>query len=183
MFALLSRYRRYTVESFLRRRGVAFSSTPLFEGPWPHFDVRGGIILGADCSFRSYRIKTVLTALDGGVLEIGDSCFINDGVNICAAKRVVIGAFTKIADLASIADTPFHDVSPLNPCTREMVTIGRNVWLGAACMVLPGVTIGDHAVVAAGAIVTKPVPARSVVAGVPAKVISTFDCPDYWIRP
>jgi acetyltransferase-like isoleucine patch superfamily enzyme len=151
MFGLLSRYRRYTVESFLRRRGVAFSSTPLFEGPWPHFDVRGGIILGADCSFRSYRIKTVLTALDGGVLEIGDSCFINDGVNICAAKRVVIGAFTKIADLASIADTPFHDVSPLNPCTREMVTIGRNVWLGAACMVLPGVTIGDHAVVAAGA--------------------------------
>jgi hypothetical protein len=49
MFGLLSRYRRYTVESFLRRRGVAFSSTPLFEGPWPHFDVRGGIILGADC--------------------------------------------------------------------------------------------------------------------------------------
>jgi acetyltransferase-like isoleucine patch superfamily enzyme len=124
----------------------------------------------------------VLTVLEGGVLEIGNGCFINDGVNICAIKHVVIGAFTKIADLAIIHDTTFHDVGPINPRKDEVITIGRNVWLGTACMVLPGVTIGDHAVVAAGAIVTKPVPARSVVAGVPAKVVATFDCPDNWVR-
>jgi acetyltransferase-like isoleucine patch superfamily enzyme len=183
MFGLLTRYRRYNVENFLRHRGVTFSSTPYFEGPWPQFDVRGRIILGKDCSFRSYRIKTVLTALQGGVLEIGNGVFINDGVAICATKRVVIGDFTKIADSASIADSPFHPVSPTIPVKSEAVIIGRNVWLDGSCVVLPGVTIGDHAVVAHGAIVTKPVPPRSVVAGVPAKVLSTFECADDWIRP
>jgi len=51
------------------------------------------------------------------------------------------------------------------------VTIGRNVWIGRGAVLLPGVTIGDHAVVAAGAIVTKDVPAAAVVAGNPARVV------------
>ena len=51
------------------------------------------------------------------------------------------------------------------------VTIGNDIWIGANAVILPGVTIGDHSVVAAGAVVTKDVPAHSLVAGVPAKVI------------
>ena len=51
------------------------------------------------------------------------------------------------------------------------VTIGNDIWIGANAVVLPGVTIGDHSVVAAGAVVTKDVPPHSLVAGVPAKVI------------
>lgn len=51
------------------------------------------------------------------------------------------------------------------------VVIGRKVWLGAAVTVLPGVTIGDDAVVGAGAVVTKDVPANAIVAGVPARLI------------
>lgn len=53
------------------------------------------------------------------------------------------------------------------------VTIGDDVWIGAQCTILPGVSIGDRAVIAAGAVVTKDVPADGVVAGVPAKVIRT----------
>ena len=49
--------------------------------------------------------------------------------------------------------------------------IGRNVWIGADATILPGVTVGDNAVVAAGALVSKDVPANTLVAGLPAKVI------------
>ena len=51
------------------------------------------------------------------------------------------------------------------------IHIGKRVWIGSNATVLPGVTIGDGAVVAAGAVVTRDVPANTVVGGVPAKVI------------
>ena len=51
------------------------------------------------------------------------------------------------------------------------VTIGDDIWIGANAVILPGVTIGNHSVVAAGAVVTKDVPPHSLVAGVPAKII------------
>ena len=55
--------------------------------------------------------------------------------------------------------------------TTAQVTIGDDIWIGANAVVLPGVTIGAHSVVAAGAVVTKDVPPHSLVAGVPAKII------------
>jgi acetyltransferase-like isoleucine patch superfamily enzyme len=51
------------------------------------------------------------------------------------------------------------------------VVIKRNAWIGAGATILPGVTVGENAIVAAGAVVSKDVPANTVVAGVPAKVI------------
>jgi acetyltransferase-like isoleucine patch superfamily enzyme len=55
--------------------------------------------------------------------------------------------------------------------STKPVVIGDDVWIGANAVVLPGVTIGQHSVVAAGAVVTQDVPAYTVVAGVPAKVV------------
>ena len=54
---------------------------------------------------------------------------------------------------------------------RIGITIWKNVWIGAHATVVPGVTVGDNAIIAAGAVVTKDVPANAIVAGVPAKVI------------
>ena len=54
------------------------------------------------------------------------------------------------------------------------VTIGDDIWIGTNAVILPGVTIGDHSVVAAGAVVTKDVPSHTLVAGVPAKIIKTL---------
>lgn len=55
--------------------------------------------------------------------------------------------------------------------TTADVTIGNDCWIGANAVILPGVTIGEHSVVAAGAVVTKDVPSHSLVAGVPARII------------
>ena len=71
---------------------------------------------------------------------------------------------------------------PLSPRKRRQhigqakpVTIGRDVWIGGNCTILPGVTIGNNVVVAAGAVVTKDVPDNCVAAGVPAKVIRKLE--------
>ncbi len=108
------------------------------------------------------------------------------GKNITLGKNVFINAGCKFQDQGgiSIGDGALigHNVvlatvnHGLNPAQRHWnfvspITIGKNVWIGANATVLQGVTIGDDAVVAAGAVVTKDVPARTVVGGVPAKVI------------
>jgi acetyltransferase-like isoleucine patch superfamily enzyme len=59
--------------------------------------------------------------------------------------------------------------------STNTVTIADDCWIGANAVVLPGVTIGHHAVVAAGAVVTRDVPPYSVVAGVPARIVKTLD--------
>jgi len=109
------------------------------------------------------------------------------GLNITVGRAVFIGyecAFTghgaiNIADQVMIAHkvnlvTAGHPVEPDKRrayITAEPITIDTNVWIGAAATILPGVTIGADAVVAAGAVVTHDVPRATLVAGVPATVI------------
>jgi len=109
------------------------------------------------------------------------------GLNITVGRAVFIGyecAFTghaaiEIADQVMIAHkvnliTAGHPVEPdkrRDFITAAPITIETNVWIGASATVLPGVKIGADAVVAAGAVVTHDVPAATLVAGVPARVI------------
>lgn len=58
--------------------------------------------------------------------------------------------------------------------STQPITIGDDVWIGANAVILPGVTIGKHVVVAAGAVVTKDVPDNSIVGGVPAKILKNL---------
>ena len=111
------------------------------------------------------------------------------GKNITVGKRVFINADCKFQDQggifigddvlighAVVLATLNHDIDPakrprLHPAP---IRIGNKVWIGANATVLPGVTIGDRSVVAAGAVVTKDVPADTIVGGVPAKVLRTI---------
>ena len=72
-------------------------------------------------------------------------------------------------------DSSYHCVQPDIPLICKKVLIKRNVYIGAGAIILPGVTVGEYSIVAAGAVLTKDVPPRTVVAGVPAKVIGTVD--------
>lgn len=151
-------------------------------GDWPVISNHGTFHLGHRVFFRSFRTKTTITVLKNATLKIGDGGYINDGVNICCSTAITIGPQVKIADWAVLYDTDFHPVAPAEPVFSAGITIGKNVWIGARAMILPGATIGDHSVIAAGAIVRGDIPPRSIAAGVPAKVIKTFICDDDWVR-
>jgi acetyltransferase-like isoleucine patch superfamily enzyme len=163
----------YTNRRFLHSRGITHSSLPRFEGPRPDFRVRGKLHLGKDCVFRTFRLKTVITVMPGACLLIGDHSFINDGANICAAIRIEIGPFAKIGNQTTIIDTAFHDVSPSNPRKTAPIVIGRNVWIGVNCVILPGVTIGDHCVIGAGTGADPPLLELSPFPDLPMKCVAS----------
>ena len=156
---------------------------PLIDGYWPDIsNYFGTIIFGSKCIVRSFRLRPCITALQGGVLDIGANAYINDGVNICASRSIKIGASAKIGDMVYIYDSDYHAVSPAAVVKQKPVSIGKNVWIGAKSLVLAGSCIGDHSVIAAGSVVTGEIPPKSIAAGSPARVIKTFEAPDDWIR-
>jgi acetyltransferase-like isoleucine patch superfamily enzyme len=111
-------------------------------------------------------------------LTIGDNCFINYGTSIAATQSVSIGSGANIGTYVIIMDNDFHRIEPERRDERppsKPVVIEDNVWIGARAIVLPGVTIGAGSVVAAGAVVAQDVPPRSIVGGVPARVIRSID--------
>lgn len=100
------------------------------------------------------------------ILEIGDNTYLNGGRIECSTD-IRIGSNCAIADGVRILDNSWHTAA--NP--KQSVYVGDNVWIAGGAMVLPGVSIGKGAIIASGAVVTKDVPARCMVAGVPARVI------------
>ncbi|MGI6222221.1 MAG: sugar O-acetyltransferase [Prevotella sp.] len=111
---------------------------------------------------------------NGKNIHIGDNFIANYHVTILDIREVNIGNYVMIGPNTLIS-TVNH---PMYPSGRRRhlgiakpVTIGDDVWIGGNAVILPGVTIGNNCVVAAGAVVTKDVPANSLVAGVPARII------------
>ena len=107
----------------------------------------------------------------GARIEVGDGSFLNERTEIVAHERVVLGRGCLLAWDVLVLDSDSHRVDG-RPHTAPVV-LGDDVWVGARATVLKGVTIGDGAVVAAGAVVTRDVPARTLVAGNPATVVRT----------
>lgn len=116
-----------------------------------------------------------LVALPGGHLEIGDNVFINYGSSLVASTHVKVGNDCLIGTHVMVMDTDFHRVDDKSyDTTGSPVILEERVWLGNRSIVLKGVTIGHDSVVAAGSVVTQDVPPRTIVAGVPAKVIRSI---------
>lgn len=132
------------------------------------------------------RQRTSLCAIaPGAVLDVGPGVGMS-GVCLCAAKSLLIGEQTIIGADAMITDTDFHQ--PLAgwgwssdvAAAASPVRIGRGCFIGARAIILKGVTLGDGAVVAAGALVTRDVPANHLAIGNPA-VVRQLD--EKWLHP
>jgi len=93
--------------------------------------------------------------------------FINHGCTFLDLGGIVIEDEVLVGPKVSLI-TENH---PVRPEDRKMLDLKRNCWIGANSVILPGVTVGENSVVAAGSVVTKDVLADTVVAGVPARVI------------
>ena len=109
-----------------------------------------------------------------GDVVIGDHTRI--GLHNTIIGPVTIGSHVNLAQGITVTalnhnfEAPERRIDEQGVSTQQ-VTIGDDIWIGANAVVLPGVTVGNHCVIAAGAVVTKDVPPHSLVAGVPAKII------------
>lgn len=117
---------------------------PLYSDYGKNIMLGANVFINSGCCFQ-----------DQGGIEIGDGCLIG--------HQVVIATLN-------------HDFDPSKRAemTAKKVVLGKNVWVGSHATILPGVTVGDGSIIAAGAVVTKDVPERCIAAGVPARVIKTL---------
>jgi maltose O-acetyltransferase len=100
---------------------------------------------------RNFYAGFNCTILDMAEVRIGDNCLIGPNVGLYTAG---------------------HDINPIDRHKvgyAKPITIGNNVWIGGHCAILGGITIGDNSIIAAGSVVTKDVPANTIVGGNPAK--------------
>ena len=121
---------------------------------------------------------------DGPMLRIGDGCLLGRGATVTAHCEIVIGDAVWMGDGVYITDQNHGWSDPDRPIGAQAqeprpVHIGDGSWIGKGAVILPGASIGERCVVAAGAVVTAPVPDHTVVGGVPARVLgSTAHEPD-----
>jgi maltose O-acetyltransferase len=135
---------------------------------------------------RRYCGKLILSKCGDGVNIEKDAVFssrvelgVNSGIGISARLegRVIIGDNVMMGPNCIIytRNHSFEDIDvPMNTQgeqEEENVNIGNDVWIGGQVIILPGVTIGNHSIIAAGSVVTKNIPDYSIVGGNPAKVI------------
>lgn len=123
-------------------------------------------------------LKTPIQCDFGYNLFVGDSVLINYNCVFLDAAPITIGDNCFIGPM-----TGLYTVShPLDPERRNAgyvygkpITLGKNVWVGGGCTFLPGVTVGDNAVIGAGSVVSKDIPANVIAAGNPARVIRSLE--------
>lgn len=136
------------------------------------------------------EIRDCLSEIIGSPVDKSTTLFTpfhtNIGINISLGKNVFINHACSFLDLGGIvieddvmigprvnitSENHPVDVATRNTMLPAKVVIKRNAWIGAGATILPGVTVGENSVVAAGAVVTADVPANTVVAGVPARIL------------
>lgn len=136
--------------------------------PFPTVINRGGSLIAENCQFYSgVRIEIG----PEGVLRVGNGTYINRNTLIVAEEQVTIGRDCKISWDVIIMDSDQH---PLNSdvIINKPVVIEDRAWIGCRCIVLKGVTIGEGAIVAAGSVVTRDIPPRTIWGGTPARHIA-----------
>jgi len=165
---MAERCRRLWAWAWLRRRIECLPTDCVVLGA-PDLHGSGKIRCGHGLLlYRELHLETQA----GGRIDIGDKVVISRGVHLVAFASIEIGAGSMIGEYASVRDANhlFRTAIPLRDAGHDVrpIRIGRDVWIGRGATILPGVTIGDRAVVGANAVVTRDVPAGSVVVGVPA---------------
>jgi maltose O-acetyltransferase len=168
--------------NFHPRLGIAVALTRLLP-PFVGSRVRvsllrlGGCRIGAG-TLVAGRVTVIGGAHPAANFIVGSDCWFNAGSTFDATDQIVIGDRVRIGQEVLVL-TSTHQVGDhagrAGDFTTAPVSIASGAWLGARAIILPGVSIGDGAVVAAGAVVNTSVPADQLVAGVPARPVRDLD--------
>ena len=156
------------------RRFTTLGGPVSFDG-WPEIANDGALHVGKGLKMMCGIRRSSIGVYGGASVRIGENVVINNGTIIASRVAVSIGDGTGIGYDVLIMDSDGHPLVPGEPVQEGPITIGKHVWIASKAAILQGVTIGDFAVVATGAVVTRDVPAYAVVAGVPAKVVKMLD--------
>ncbi len=143
------------------------------------------VVLGRSLVYGTQRIRFGKNSLlypnlhlethNEASIEVGEGVVLSRGVHLVAMAGIDIGCGSMIGEYSSLRDAN-HQRQPGKPI-REAghraapISLGREVWVGRGVTILGGVSIGDYATIGANAVVTRDVPARTVVGGVPAKLL------------
>lgn len=127
------------------------------------------------------RVAAPLTAVRPHMVSIGRNVVVMPGCLMMSAGGITIDDGAMIAANVQLISNN-HDLYERQVITCKPVRIGKKAWIGAGATILPGVTVGDNAVVGAASVVTKDVPPDTIVAGNPARFIKRIppkpDCAD-----
>lgn len=152
-------------------------------------DIRGmkgidfghGLTTGYGCRLESFSTDGSKTLFFGNNVQINDYVHINALKNVKIKDNVLIASKVFITDLAHGSyngdenDSLPYTIVKDRPLSSKPVLIEENVWIGEFCAILPGVTIGKNSIIGSNSVVTKSIPANSIAAGNPAKVIKQFN--------
>ncbi len=171
---------------YLRRKRVEWS------GEVPDIDMRrppkfdltgsGRLVLGSGVKIFTRLGHSLFQVSDGAVITIGDRAVLNSVHWIHAEKEITIGPHALVGPGVSIIDSDMHPKWPGDNRAPQPVGLGWNCWIGMGSSILPGIEIGDHSIVGASSVVTKSISPKTMVAGNPARILRSFECPDNWIR-
>ena len=166
-------------------KGTVIRRHVKFEG-----DCLKNVIIGSNCDIDTYSVigsrrrLEVNNTLIKPYLKIGNGCTIGQYNHITAVNHIEIGNNLLTGRFVLISDNSHsgncRSELDLHPSLRHVVSkgeivIGNNVWLGDKVSILAGVHIGDGCIIGANSVVTHDIPAYSIAAGVPAKVIKWFE--------
>lgn len=151
--------------------------TKIFEGVKISATHNSPVFIGENCSLQK---GAVISSSATGRITIADRVYVGEYVVICSRGEIVIGADVLIAPQTYIGDFDHVTTDLQKPIDQQgvdcsKVVLGKNVWIGAGCKILKGVTIGEGSVIGAGSVVNRDVPPFSVCVGVPARVIRSRD--------
>lgn len=182
MPVLLRAVRSHFYTGFVRRRFAHFGKNSLIGSP-------AEMVVGAQCMSIGDNAKinhdVILSCWPGVLVDnpkliigndcrLGVRCHISAAIGITIGDNLLTGPNVLITDNSHGAST--KELLDKHPQSRPLfskgpVAIGNNVWIGQNACIMPGVTVGDGAIIAANSVVTHDVPAYSVAAGIPARVV------------
>jgi acetyltransferase-like isoleucine patch superfamily enzyme len=184
-FALKKAFRRWEafyVRHFLAPQFDHLGQGYIFMKPW-HVEIFGSPIQIGRCvnviasPDSKVRLSVWSNRENEGRITIGDYCLICPGVRVGSAAGIFIGDNTMLANGAYLTDSDWHDLyNRIQPSpSSKPIIIEDNAWIGDGATVCKGVAIGRNSIVGARAVVVADVPANTIVAGNPARIVKHLD--------